>query len=183
MWYHIKVIYMKGGLSGLENIYEKCIVKPKDAKDNLITLATVVGSIAIIAASIIIEFTRSYSAAVIVVVVIAAHRIITDRNIEYEYTLAGNSIAMDKILNRKRRKRILNCDLTDFDIVAPVKSRHYEEYRNNAAKTISAVSGGNAGDEYFGLLEYKGRRTILLFEADERSLGLMKKHLEYKLKD
>lgn len=166
----------------MENIYEKCVVKPRDMKDNLIMLAAVLGALIFTAAAFLIEPIRKFSLAVLVMVAYIAYRIITDRNIEYEYILAGNSIALDKILNKRRRKRVLNCDLTDFDLVAPVASAHYEEHRNNTARTVMAVSGDRKEDEYFGILEYDGKRTMLVFEADDRALSHLKKHIDYKLK-
>ena len=166
----------------MENIYEKSAVKPRDIKDNLITLFTILGTLAICAGSIIIEFTRNYAFAIIIVACIIAFKLITSRNIEYEYILAGNSISMDKIYNKRRRKRIINCDLTDFDIVAPVASKHFDDYKNNAARTIKAVSGDAPESEYFGLLEYDRKRTILIFEVDERTIAHLKKHIEHSLK-
>ena len=167
----------------MENVYEKCVVKPRDIKDNIITLLVVIGAIALIAAAFIIEPIRKYALAVIVLVIYLAYKIITDINIEFEYTLAGNSISMDKIINKRKRKRMINCDLTDFDVVAPVSSTYYEEYRGNVARTITAVSGDNKANEFFGLLEYKGKRTILVFEADDRAVSHIKKYIDYNLKN
>lgn len=166
----------------MENVYEKCVVKPRDIKDNIITLSAVIGTIAICLAAYLIEPVRKYILAFIAVSVYLAYKLITDRNIEFEYTLAGNSISMDRIYNKRRRKRMLNCDLTDFDIIAPVASAYYEEHRDNVTKTISAVSGDNKNFEYFGILEYDGKRTMLIFEADERAVSHIKKHIEYNLK-
>lgn len=167
----------------MENIYEKCVVKPRDVKDNLITLVSVLGAIVICAAAFLISLIRPYALAVVVVVIYLAYKLITDRNIEYEYTLAGNSISMDKIYNKRRRKRMLNCDLTDFSIMAPVSSNHYEKHKDNVAKLISAVSGDNKASEYFGIVEYDGKRTMLVFEADERAASHIKKHIDYNFKN
>lgn len=167
----------------MENVYEKCVVKPRDIKDNIITLVSVFGAILVIAAGVVFEPVRKYILAVIVLVVYLAYKIITDLNIEFEYILAGNSISMDKIYNKRRRKRMINCDLTDFDIVAPLSSAHYEEQKGNVARTIKAVSGDNKGNEYFGLLEYNKKRTMLIFEADERAVAHIKKYIDYNLKN
>ncbi len=167
----------------MENVYEKCVVKPRDIKDNFITLSTVLGAIALCVTAFLIEPIRKYAMAVVVVSGYLAYKLITDRNIEFEYILAGNSIAMDRIYNKRRRKRMLNCDLTDFDLIAPVASAYYEEHKDNIAKKVSAVSGDNKETEYFGLLEYNGKRTMLVFEADERAVSHIKKYAEYNLKN
>ncbi len=151
-------------------------------KDNLITLLAVLGAVAVIVLFYLIEPTRQFIFAIGVGAVYLAYRIIASRNIEYEYILAGNSIAMDKIINKRRRKRILNCDLTDFDIIAPVESKYYDEYKENTSKTLDMTSGDNSSDEYFGLTEYKDKRTMLVFETDERAREHIKKHLDYKFK-
>jgi len=166
----------------MENVYEKCIVKPRNVKDNIITLVAVFGSIAICLTAFLIEPTRKYAIAIVIVTVYLAYKIVTNRNIEFEYILAGNSISMDRIYNKSRRKRMINCDLTDFDLVAPVTSSYYEEHRGNVAKTIKAVSGDNKEAEYFAVLEYDGKRTMLVFETDDRAVSHIKRHIEYNLK-
>ncbi len=166
----------------MENVYEKCIVKPRDIKDNIITLVAVLGAIAICITAFLIEPVRKYSLAIIVIIAYLAYKLVTDRNIEFEYILAGNSISMDRIYNKRRRKRMINCDLTDFDLVAPVASSYYEEHKDNVTKTIKAVSGDNKQSEYFAVLEYDGKRTMLVFETDDRAVSHIKKHIEYNLK-
>lgn len=166
----------------MENVYEKCVVKPKTAIDNIITLAAVFLTIGVIAGAFIWEPLRPYAIAIAIVAVIIAWRIITDRNIEYEYTLAGDSFLLDKIMNKRRRKRIINCNLTDFDLVAPVNSEHFNEHRNNHARKIVTVSGDMPEEEFFGILEYDGKRTLVIFEMDNRAKSHMSKFLDYKYK-
>ena len=166
----------------MEGIYEKCVVKPRKAADNLITLITVLATLGLIAFSIIWTPIRTYAIAIGIVAVFIAYRIITDRNIEFEYTLAGNSISLDKIINKRKRKRIINCDLTDFDIIAPMDSHHYEEHRDNYARKIVSTSEDHPEEEYFGILEYDGKRTMLIFEADEKARKHLKKYMDQKFK-
>ena len=65
----------------MENVYEKCIVKPRSIKDNIITLSAVLGAIAICVAAFIIEPVRKYALAVVAVAGYLAYKLITDRNI------------------------------------------------------------------------------------------------------
>lgn len=166
----------------MKNIYEKSVVKPRDMKDNLITLAAVLGAIALIVLFFMIDFMRQFLFALIVGVGYLAYRIIVGRNLEYEYILVGNSFRMDKIVNKRHRKRILNCDITDFDIVAPVQSKHYEQHKENAVKILNMTSGDNKADEYFGLIEYKEKRTLIMFDTDERAREHLRKYIDYKFK-
>lgn len=166
----------------MENVYEKCIVKPRDIKDNIITLVAVLGALAICVTAFLIDPINQYALAIAVVVIYLAYKMITNRNIEFEYILAGNSITMDRIYNKSKRKRMLNCDLSDFDLMAPVSSSYYEEHKDNVAKVINAVSGDNKPVEYFGVLEYDGKRTMLIFETDDRAVSHIKRHIDYKFK-
>jgi hypothetical protein len=157
----------------MENIYEKSVVRQKTAIDNIITLAAILLTLGLVAFSLLWEPLRLYAIAIALVAVIASWRIITDRNIEYEYTLAGDSFSLDKIIN---------CDLTDFDIIAPVESRHYEENRDNYAKKIVAVSGDAPDEEFFGIIEFKGKRHLVIFETDDRARNHIKKFLDQRYK-
>ncbi|MBN2882165.1 MAG: hypothetical protein JXN10_01440 [Clostridia bacterium] len=166
----------------MENIYEKSVVKQKTAADNIITLAAVLVTLGLVALSLLWEPLRLYAIAIAIVSGMVSWRIITDRNIEYEYILAGDSFSLDKIINKRRRKRIINCDLTDFDIIAPVQSKHYEEHKNNYAKKILAVSGDAQNEEFFGILEYKSKRNLVVFETDEKARTHIKKFLDQRYK-
>ena len=45
-----------------------------------------------------------------------------------------------------------------------------------------AVSGDNRDSEYFGIVQYDGKRTMLVFEADERAVTHIKKFAEFNFK-
>ena len=55
-------------------------------------------------------------------------------------------------------------------------------YGNNYARKIDAASGDAPESEFFGILEYEGKRTLVVFETDERARGHFEKFLDANYK-
>jgi len=166
----------------MENIIEKCVVKPKEKLDQYIIAITIFISLIIGILPIFVFNIIAYSPVIILVTVFIAYNIIVSRNIEYEYELVEDLLTVSKIINKSRRKLIFKGILKDFDIIAPKKSKYYEEYGKNVQANIKAVSDIESDNVYFGIIQYKEKRTCLFFEVDDRVLKHIKKQVDFKLK-
>ncbi|MBE6689514.1 MAG: hypothetical protein E7588_09645 [Ruminococcaceae bacterium] len=97
-------------------------------------------------------------------------------SIEFEYCIAMGEMDMDIIYGQRRRHRIASAKIKDMTIIAP----YGEEYMNqiNASdinKRIFAASDINSPDTYFCIYnDEKNGKTILIFEATVKTLGIMK---------
>ena len=97
-------------------------------------------------------------------------------NIEYEYAFICNTFYLSKIFAKSARKEIFECELSRAITVAPY-SRQYklDAERQAPQRIISALSSKKAEDVWFILFENeRGMRTLVLFEADERSLKCLR---------
>lgn len=167
----------------MENIIEKVVTKKIQKKDKIIKVIAVIICIVICSIPIIITSLIPYSPVVLLIAIYITYRVVVSRNIEYEYEFVGDSISISKIFNKSYRKKIFSSALTDFDIIAPKESKHYLEFGTNVQNNIEAISSYEMNNIYFGIIQYKEKRTSVLFESDDRILKHIKKYLDYKLKE
>jgi len=167
----------------MENIIEKCVIKPKEKLDKYIIAITVFISFIICLIPILFFHIIAYSPVIILVTVFIAYNIVVSRNIEYEYEFVENLLTVSKIINKSRRRLLFKGILNDFDIIAQRKSKYFEEYGRNVQVNIKSISAIENENVYFGIIQYKNKRTCLFFEADDRILKHIKKQVDFKLKN
>ena len=108
-------------------------------------------------------------------VIYGAYYLITAQNIEYEYIVTNGEVDVDRIVNRRKRKRIITVHSRTFDIVAPVGSpEHRGEENSNVTQVIDASSGYDNGKAYFAIFSKDGQRFKLIFEPTEKMLDAFK---------
>ena len=160
--------------------YEKTVYRKKTGKDDLISLAAVVGTLAICIVSY--YFLKTYSFIIWLGVVYACYRIVASRKFDYEYIFVEDTLTIDKIINKSRRQNIFTHSLKDFEILAYKDSAYLNEYVNNVQQVID-VSAPGSEDTVFGVAYYKSMRTLVYFEQDERIIEFIHKYAQYKFKE
>lgn len=165
----------------MDTFLEKIVVKRKDFKDRLITVGTIIGVVLLIPLVFNIPFVSSMWLLVDAALIYGAYFIITSRNVEYEYIVTNGDLDIDMIISRRKRKRIFSASCKEFDIVARVKSNSYSPQVQSIAKRIEAVSSLDSDDVYFATLNYKGEKTVVFFEPDERMLNNFKTFIPRKI--
>ena len=97
--------------------------------------------------------------------------------VEYEYAIFEGIFILSKILGRSSRRDIFENKLSEATLVAP----YTEEYRSNAERKnidrkITAISSETADNIWYILFEKEnGENILILFEADEKSLKLIRR--------
>ena len=155
---------------------EKIVVKKKDFKDNMLTAGIIFGSNNTYIGNI--KYTHYQSIGYWVVssagLIYLAYRFITSRNVEFEYIVTNGELDIDKIISQRKRKRIFSASCKEFDIIARVKSNSFSQSVQSIKNRIDASSSINSPDAYFATLNYKGEKTLVIFEPDERMLNNFK---------
>lgn len=62
-------------------------------------------------------------------------------NVEYEYLYVDKELQIDRILGKSSRKRMETLDLTQLEILAPLRSHQLDSYRNGNYKKKDYSSG------------------------------------------
>lgn len=96
--------------------------------------------------------------------------------LEYEYSFWYGQLTVSRIYGKKKRKTAVEADIKDLLMIAPAteeyiaKAEHFEPEAR-----IVAVSSEDAENIWLTVTGGEDQRRVLIFfEADERSLGLLK---------
>lgn len=99
----------------------------------------------------------------------AAFKIITGRNIEFEYLLTDSDLDIDKIISRSRRKHLVSVYRKEIELMAPVGSKNlpadWEKY-----KVIDGSSSPDAPDAYVLIAQQEAEKIAVIFCPTEKML-------------
>jgi hypothetical protein len=93
-----------------------------------------------------------------------------------------DTMTIDKIINKSRRKNIFTHSLKDFEILAYKDSDHIKEYSDNVQQVIDASAPGSE-NTVFGVAYFQSMRTLVYFESDERIEEFIQKYAKHKFKE
>ena len=96
--------------------------------------------------------------------------------VEYEYLFTNEYFELAKIYGKAQRKELLCADLLRATLIAPYTDEYTQRIgEKQINKTYEAISQKQASDVWFMLFEEEnGERTLVVFEADEESLKILR---------
>lgn len=156
----------------MDSFIEKIVERKKTAKDTLISAGIVfLGLILIFIVIPNVPYVNQMWLVFSAGVIYGVYYLIKSRYLEFEYSVTNGEIDIDKIIAKSRRKRIFSGSCKEFEILARLKSSHYTQSIQNIPNKIEAVTSMDSPDVYFFVTSYKGERTVVFFEPDERMLN------------
>ena len=155
---------------------EKIVVRRQNIWDYLLSAALIFGGIIVIAISLYINILRSIWPLISAGIIYLIYLLITSRNIEFEYIVTNGDLDIDKIISKRKRKRIFSSNCRSFEKVAK-----YNEEAMNVENRLELVSSMHSPDVYFILLNHENKKTIVFFEPDERMLNSFKTYIPKKV--
>lgn len=101
----------------------------------------------------------------------AVYLIYNSRSVEYEYIVVNNNLDVDKVMAKKRRKKILELDIKDATVMACVddaENNYAYKNINNSIKVIDLSAKNPNLYTYF--IEYisNGKKQIVLFQPTSK---------------
>lgn len=94
-----------------------------------------------------------------------AYKISTGLDKEFEYIFTSDTVTIDVIMNASRRKRLLSFNVSQLEILAPVKHSTYQHNKDKSyKKVIDATSRGDILEVYYAVYSDEDRRYMVLFE-------------------
>lgn len=153
---------------------EKIVKKKKGPEDAAIITAIVLGGILALFGVAYIPFVSNFLPLLGLGIIYLGYYLITQRNIEYEYIVTNGDLDIDIIIAKRKRKRIFSATAKDFELVASCSSEHFNSEIKNAKNIIHTEGSKDLKDLYFISLNYKGNKTVVIFEPDEKVLNSLK---------
>lgn len=111
-----------------------------------------------------------------VAAVFGAYYLISNMNIEYEYIITNGEIDVDKIMAKRRRKRLLTANARTFEAFGPYRAQEHagSEYTSR----VYAAESTDENNAYYAVFTHvKLGKTLLVFTPDDRVLEALKKYI------
>lgn len=158
----------------MDTYAEFIVKKKKDVKDYLVYVGACV--LAFVCSFVVLSIPQlapyvSILCWFLIGIGYGAYRIITSRNIEFEYIVTNGELDVDKIINKKRRKRILTVDTKSFETFEPVNESILSRIKTiNPITVIHAEGDISSPDTYVAIFNKNGVKNCLFIQPNERVL-------------
>lgn len=161
--------------NNMDTFFEQLIKRRKDTKDYV--LIAVYAIAAVIALFILttlyaIPLVSMFAIPLQALVIFFAYRLISSRNIEFEYAVTNGDLEIDKILNRQKRSKLVSIESKSVEIMVPLGDSRIPAV--DEKDIIDATTGNPDADIYCIVFGETGRK-ILLFEPTKRIADELKK--------
>ncbi len=104
-----------------------------------------------------------------------AYRITVSFDLEFEYILTNGELDIDKITNKKRRKRLITVHCKTFIAFGKVGSGEYSNEENSDfSKIIVANANSSTYDDYFAVFYVNGQKMKLIFNPTQKMIDIFK---------
>jgi len=94
-------------------------------------------------------------------------------NVEYKYEIVSAEVIFYEVYGKQRQAEIYRHRISEFSLIAPVEAAYESKY-TGADEVRDYRGDSRSSDAYFMLLENEGKRTVIFFEAAEKTLKALK---------
>lgn len=151
---------------------EHLVKKKRTGKDFVKILACLVGVLIILMflpVVLMIKLVGPIAFTACIGLIYLLYRLITATNLEYEYCFTNGALDVDKVINMRSRKRLLEVNARKIDMMASNKNREFKRYLDDrTTKKVYACTHIDDEGVYFVIFPGKDGRTMLLFNPNDK---------------
>jgi hypothetical protein len=96
--------------------------------------------------------------------------------VEYEYAFTNGEMDIDKIVEAKKRSRVLNFDIKNAELLAPEDSQYVKDFANKPGRVLKLYPKNADRKVYVAMITRGNERLQLRFTPDEEILNLCYKY-------
>ena len=163
------------------------VKKQNTAKDILLKILCALGAAAILALSVILfplatqlgqigQMITMVLPLIAVGGVFGAWYLITSMNVEYEYILTNGEMDVDKIIARRRRKRMLTVNARKFESFGAYRAQDHVG-KDYASRVYACTTANDPGNYYAVLTHATLGKTLLVFTPNDRVLEGLRSYI------
>ena len=160
------------------DIFTEQIVKRKfSGKDWGISFAASLGAVILVFISVFILLPLTgiplIPLAVLAGSIYGIYWVVTSRNLEFEYSVTNGDLTVDKIINKKRRKRVISFDVHNTEEMGKYNAQRMAQRQiDKVLMAAETETGENAW--YMMVRTAKYGRTLLVFSPNDKVLDGIK---------
>ena len=110
----------------------------------------------------------------------ATHYANSFTKVEYEYIYVNGDMAVDRILNKSSRKRLIVFDMSKVEIVAPLGSPKLDGFAHKDYKQVDYTSGVRKPGSHIFVMYYGDGQKVLL-EPNRELVEAMRDKIPHKV--
>ena len=151
-------------------------------KRTLIWAVAILGVIVILASVFVFAVLPIFVAPIFILVVIGGAMFLASKlKKEHEYALTNNIMDIDVIYNKEKRKRIIEIDIKEANLIASIKDERRQDEISRGQKVIDASDGNHSKATYAIMYPHEGQLLKILITPNEEMLQLMYKQAPNKV--
>jgi hypothetical protein len=156
------------------DVFYECMIKRRIVvKDILIWLGITAASVICVYLSFILAAATSalsLSFLLTIGIIVGAYYLMTMRNLEFEYAITNGDVSVDKIINKKSRKRLVLFDCKDVQEYGDYNGNEQRLKSKPVTKVIRAsINEDGTDSKYIITKTKKGDNVMILFSPDEKA--------------
>jgi len=108
-------------------------------------------------------------------VIYLTYRLLASMEVEYEYILTNGELDVDKITNRKKRKRLITVHSKTFiEFGKADKQKDFTDKEKDFSKIIDASGHSQAFCDYYAVFFKNGQKVKLIFNPTGKMIDVFK---------
>lgn len=147
----------------MDTFFEFLVKRKKSVKDVLIIALVLFATTAIVFLLTYIYLTpfSMFALPLQALVIFLCYKLITSRNIEFEYCVTNGDLDVDKIANRQKRTRVLTVEAKSISIMAPLGDSRIPPHDK---MEVTDVTSGADNANVYCVIYGEGKGKVLYFE-------------------
>lgn len=163
------------------DIFKEQLVPMKMSKNDKVQ-RIIIWSVAILVSAILFFVLPPFMAPILVLAVLWGATILSSKlKKEHEYSLTNSLLDIDVIYNKEKRKRVIELDLKEINVMASIKDERHHAELERGQKTINASDGNLTKETYAIMCPKDGQVVKILITPNEEMLNLMYKQAPNKI--
>ena len=161
----------------MDSFGEQLVKRQVTSADILKRVGLILGGLLIATALMTISFvTRIYVLNMLAVgVIFGMVWLLTGMGCEYEYIVTNQDLDIDKIMGKRKRKRLITIKLEDLGV--------YDGSQGSDVQATVIASDATGINAWYLIAKHKNHgRTMLIFSPDDRTVQLIANGIPHKLK-
>jgi len=116
----------------------------------------------------------------LLILIYTAWYLISSQYIEYEYAVTNSNLTVDKVIAKRRRKKILSIEIRELENLAKLNSEVFQDKNKKCIKYYTAARDVNDSDTYCAFFNSAvlGGMCTLIFSPDSKIINAMRPYLK-----
>lgn len=165
-----------------DTFVEELVVKRGGIRNILLGFLMAVAALVLIAACFL--FLPALLPAIMAIAVAGVYLGVKFLGVEYEYSFTNGDLDIDKIMAKRKRKRVLETDYQKIQVMAPYTAEYESETKGYQITSVLDVSSSKnaAGRWFFICADNDGKYTFVVFQPSKRMREAIRKYCRSKIK-